>query len=134
MVRSAAADGAGDGATLGTVVRDLLSEQGRNQSWLGVEVARQEGRSQPYSQANVSEWLSGARTPSPRQVFAMERALAVPPGALSQLEGYLPVEAHPTPGLDAMIDADPDLTADQRAMLRTVYEQARERTRSRRRR
>lgn len=41
----------------------------------------------------VYQWRSAQREPSRRQVFAIERALGLPPGALSHLLGYLPVTA-----------------------------------------
>lgn len=41
----------------------------------------------------VSDWKRGRRTPSPDQLFAIERALDVKPGQLSRHLGYVPTDA-----------------------------------------
>ena len=46
-------------------------------------------------QNTLSEWVSGVKLPlKPAAVFAVERALALPPGALSGYLGYLPNEVY----------------------------------------
>ncbi len=83
----------------GTEFGDALRRQieGRSQREFGDKVARAEGRVDangthlPYSQQQVSFWLSGQQEPNPRQAFAIERALGLRPGSLSHLLGYVPV-------------------------------------------
>lgn len=98
-----------------------LTDLGRSQTWLAVEVAKDEGRADPYSQAHVSDWLSGRRTPSPAQVFALERVLGAAPGSLSRLVGYLPADAVAAVSVEDAIVADPTLTARHRDALLAMY-------------
>lgn len=58
------------------------------------------------TESAVSLWLGAKSEPSRRKVFAMERVLGVPPGALSRHLGYLPVEAVPARNIeDALVAA-----------------------------
>lgn len=61
----------------------------------------------------IYAWLNGRVEPAPHQVFAIERAIPVPPGTLSRTLGYLPPEARsatgPTVSFDEAIDAHPYL-------------------------
>lgn len=98
-----------------------LADLGRSQTWLAVEVAKEEGREDPYSQAHVADWLRGRRSPNPEQVFALERALDVEPGALSRLLGYLPVEAVATVTVEDAVKADPGLTKLHREAVLALY-------------
>lgn len=98
-----------------------LNDLGRSQTWLAVEVAKEEGRADPYSQAHVSDWLSGRRTPSPAQVFALERVVGADPGSLSRLVGYLPADAVAVITVEDAIRADPTLTARHRDALLAMY-------------
>ena len=45
------------------------------------------------TQRSVSAWINGRAEPAAELVFEIERALSLPPGYLSRLLGYLPVEA-----------------------------------------
>lgn len=98
-----------------------LDDLGRSQTWLAVEVAKQEGRPDPYSQAHIADWLRGRRSPSPQQVFALERALGTSPGALSRILGYLPAEAVASVTVEDAIAADPTLTARHRDAVLALY-------------
>jgi len=46
------------------------------------------------AQNTISQWLNGAPPGRPAQVFAVERALDLPPGALSGYLGYLPADLY----------------------------------------
>ena len=74
------------------VIGGRLRELGRSQAWLGEAVAEELG-AKAFSQSAVSSWITGVFTPSPQQVFAMERVLGFRPGVLSQHWGYLPLTA-----------------------------------------
>lgn len=91
-------------------------------TWLAVEVAKEEGRPEPYSQAHISDWMGGRRgIPAPHQVFALERALSQTPGRLSRLLGYLPVDAVATVTVEDAVAADPTLTAKHRDAVLALY-------------
>lgn len=63
-------------------------------------------------QNTVSLWEDGRRPQKPAQVFAVERALGLPPGSLSAYLGYLPTELYRV-GIEAAIALDD--TLDERA-------------------
>lgn len=69
-------------------------------------------------------WLNGKTEPTPWQVFAVERAIPVPPGTLSRTLGYLPPEARTAAGaqvsLEEALDAQPFLSAQAKRIIRTV--------------
>ncbi len=44
------------------------------------------------TQSSVSAWVTGAAEPAARTVFMIERVLDLPPGSLSRILGYLPVD------------------------------------------
>ena len=44
------------------------------------------------AQSTIATWLGGKRPGRPEQVFAVEKALDLPPGSLSAYLGYLPTE------------------------------------------
>lgn len=73
-------------------------------------------------QNTVSRWVAAdGFAPDPDRVFAIEAALDLPPGALSQHLGYAPVEARPTPSVLEAIEAAPNLEPWQRDALVAVY-------------
>lgn len=111
----------GDQAAFTLALAKRISDSGRSMTWLAVEVGRQQDRPEPYSQAHLSDWKSGRRTPNPSQVFALERALGAPPGALSRLLGYLPADAVASVTVEDAIAADPTLTARHRDALLAMY-------------
>src|SRR5687768_11088382 len=108
---------------LGQAIQRELESSGRSQSWLGGEVARIEGRDEPYSQSAVSYWLSAKYVPSPTQVFAIEEALSLRPGTLSRIVGYLPASSRSVRSVGDAIDTDPRLTANGRRIVRAVYQE-----------
>lgn len=118
-------DDASDPAvTIGERVRSALSDAGHGQAWLGQEVARIEGRSEPYSQGRVSQWLAEIERQPPARVFAIEEALEMPAGALSRLLGYLPASAVPAMSVPAAIEADRRLDGMGRSVLLAAYRAA----------
>lgn len=91
--------------------------------WSQEELAQRAG----VSQSNVSGWESGKWAPDPDAVFAVERALRVKPGGLSEHLGYVP--ASPS---DRQIDLvaailDSDLDEIDRRALAGLYRQLRRR-------
>lgn len=104
-------------------IRRELESKGRTQSWLAAEIARIEGRPDPYSQALMSEWLKGRSKMNPDQVFACERALSLRPGSLSRLLGYLPTTSRSARSVPEAIAAEPRLTTSGRRILTAVFEQ-----------
>lgn len=88
---------------------------GLSQAALGKELGR--------CQSVISEWELGRSEPPPINVFDMERACGVPPGALSRLLGYVPLEERwGTEDVTSAILADPRLDEAQRRMLVLVFE------------
>jgi len=81
-----------------------------------VEVARKAG----VAPSTLSTWLSGGGA-KPDQVFAVERALDLPPGNLSRHLGYVPVSEQPVASVEAAIEADPVLKDHQRDALVFLY-------------
>lgn len=59
---------------LARAVRDAATEAGITQRELGAAVARIEGRPEPYTQAFVSDWMSGRQPIAPGRLFAIEQA------------------------------------------------------------
>ena len=108
--------------TFGTALRRAYEAAGLSQRQLGELVAEDIGRGGPGRAASVGGWL-GANLPDPDVVFAIERVLNLPPGALSRLLGYLPMLEPPTSARDA-IERDPDISDDVRASLIAAYDAA----------
>lgn len=75
-----------------------------------------------YQQSSMSSWENGKQLPEPIIVFALEKALTLPPGFLSQHLGYLPLDQDeaPTNVLDA-IRKDPGLAEDGKEALIRCY-------------
>ncbi len=86
------------------------------------------------SQATVSTWLSGKRTPEPPTVFRLEEVLRVPPGSISHHLGYLPVSdpvtfdfAEPLRTAQLareVLTADPRLSEDDIEIIMRIIERA----------
>lgn len=70
----------------------------------------------------IYAWLNNKSEPMPHQVFAIERAVGVPPGTLSRTLGYLPPEARTAAGpqvsFDEALDAHPYLTPEVKRTIR----------------
>lgn len=64
------------------------------------------------AQSTIATWLGGKRPGRPAQVFAVEKALDLPPGSLSAYLGYLPTGLYRV-GIEAAIAMDD--TLDERA-------------------
>lgn len=121
----------GSAAAIAAAIRAARDQ--RTQEWLGGEVARVEGRREAYGQNTVAGWESGRSALKPKKVFAIEKALGVPPGSISRLAGYLPSAAKPSRTVAEAIAADHDLSPDQREDLLAQYQGMVARTRARRR-
>jgi hypothetical protein len=109
---------------LARAIRSQLESAGRSQSWLGAEVANAEGRTDPYSQAVVSEWVSGQAEIPPGRLFIIERVLGRRPGTFSRIVGYLPVGARSAVSVAEAIDADPQLSLEGRVVVLGAYRAA----------
>jgi hypothetical protein len=72
----------------------------------------------------IYNWLNLKSEPFPWQVFAIERAVGVPPGTLSLTLGYLPPEARSASGaavsFDDALEGHPFLTPQAKRIIRTV--------------
>ncbi len=104
-------------------VRDLgaFIRQQRESAQISVrQLARQAGVSNPY----LSQVERGLRRPSAEILVQIARGLQISVESLLTMAGILdePTATRPDPlGLDAAIDADPFLTARQKASLREIY-------------
>ena len=110
------------------VVTARLRDMHRNQEWLGQEVGRLLGVDPAPRQTTVSNWINGRTTPDASTVFAMERALGLRPGQLSQLMDppYLPVHARPMGGgVEEAISDDPYLPTNLKRALLSAYREMR---------
>lgn len=105
-------------------IRERLTELGQTQAFLGVAVAEDEGLDVPFSQSAVSDWVNGTDRLPPARLFAIERALGLPPGRLSRHLGYVPADVQPVTTVLEALDADPLLGEVQRTMVRATYEAA----------
>ena len=112
------------GTQLVSLINDALADQDKGQSWLGVRVAEIEGRSEPFSQSAVSQWLDKPDNLRPDRVFSIEKALGKVPGSLSRLFGYVPASAAPALSVPDAIAADPQLTDGARRILVAAYRSA----------
>jgi DNA-binding XRE family transcriptional regulator len=68
----------------------------------------------------VGSWEKAIWAPSPEKVFAIERILALPPGALSRHLGYLPLVGSSASVMSA-IDSDPWLDEQAKGLLTEIY-------------
>jgi hypothetical protein len=105
-------------------MQDQLANLSRDQRWLANEVARLEGRATSYSQGAISKWKANPDRMKPGTVFAVERALKMPPGSLSREFGYVPAETRPLPNTRDAIANDGAIDAVTRGILLSVYDEA----------
>lgn len=75
------------------------------------------------TQSAISAWKAGAAEPAPRTVFAIEQALALPPGHLARHLGYLPVDGSPPPpsSFQEIVLGDPLLDDLQKQAFLALY-------------
>ena len=118
-------------AAVSEAIRTIRGE--RTQDWLGAEVARVEGRKEPYGQNTVAGWESARYALKPAKVFAVEAALGVPAGSISQLAGFVPKQSKAAKSVVDAIKVDNDLSQDQKEDLTAQYQGMVARTRARRR-
>lgn len=107
-------------------VEDTLNRLGRSQAWLGQEVARIEGRPNPYTQASVSGWLDRMADQPPGRVFAIEQALGMRPGRLSRPLGYLPADARPARSPEDLLAEDDRINPAVLPVILSAIEAARQ--------
>jgi transcriptional regulator with XRE-family HTH domain len=72
----------------------------------------------------VWQWEQGKAIPRPEIVAKLEAALALGPGVLSRLLGYLPITGPPEKAtMDVLeaLQADPRLGERERKLLATIY-------------
>jgi hypothetical protein len=119
-------------APLRAAIAKALEASGMSQRELGAHVAHHEPAAETYTQQTVAGWLAGRAYLNPRRVFAIERALSLRPGTLSKIEGYAPVNTDVVITPEEAIDADPDISTEQAAMLRVQLVEARRLTTERR--
>lgn len=87
----------------------------------GAECVTDRARPGPGSGAEHDQHrIAGNATPAPQVVFAIERHLQVPPGALSQHLGYVPISADDEPFIDAIM-RDRRLSDEQRDTLLSLF-------------
>lgn len=80
------------------------------------------------NQPKLSSWMSGKYAPkSPAAVFALERALGWPPGALSGYLGYLPNEVYRV-SIEAAIAVDDRIDQATRETLMDALDRYRRRS------
>jgi len=107
----------------GDALRRRLDELDQTQEWLGVEVARIEGRSGPVAQTTVSNWVNGRAAPKPATAVTIEKALGVRPGSLTRLLGYVAADVRFRSGVPEAIRADPYLNDLGRRVLLATYDE-----------
>jgi DNA-directed RNA polymerase specialized sigma54-like protein len=111
-----------DGATEPSqIVRDRMAELGIGQRDLAERVATllsETPVSQPAMYARI-EKLSGL---APATVFAIEEALGLPPGSVSQHLGYVPPSVRPALTFEEVVARDVHLDDVARHMLVTMYQ------------
>jgi transcriptional regulator with XRE-family HTH domain len=78
------------------------------------ELARRIG----ISPQALQQWFDGSTDPAPVNVFATERALGLPGGALSHVFGYVPVGAT---SVESAVAADRRLSREGRETVLRVY-------------
>lgn len=101
--------------TFASALVDAVSVRRVTQKHLADEL----GTTQPA----VSAWTRADAEPAPSTVFALERALELPPGHLSRLLGYLPLDAveGSAATFEAVVSGDPILDETQKRGLLALY-------------
>lgn len=72
----------------------------------------------------VGGYLHGINEPERLKVFRMEELFGLPPGTLSRVLGYVPVDAVPPMSVPDAVNADPALTPRDRRYLLALYDVA----------
>lgn len=101
-----------------TLRRAMLATERMTQAQLAERLAAEGIQTTKHT---VSLWVNGTQPAKPHEVFAIERALGRPPGSISRVLGYIPVEAKPARTVAEAIDADPQLGPTGRAALHSLY-------------
>lgn len=100
-------------AAFGVALTEAIDRSGVPQEELGRRL------DYPRGQGSISEYKAGRKEPPPHLVFALERALDVPPGYLSIHLGYLPPEAMENSVVSAIL-TDTEINPGLREVLLTV--------------
>lgn len=122
-----------DQPELRRAIQKALDASPLSQREFAIEVARFEGV-EPYTQQTIAGWLAGVKRAqfTPRRVFAIEKALKLRPGTLSKIEGYIPADSTVVVTVEEALEADPDISSEQAALLGAQLVEARRLTRERR--
>lgn len=102
----------------GRLVEDTRELHGLTQVELARKVSDELGDGSNITQATISLWESGSKTPRASNLIALERALRIEPGHLYAL--LHPAPSTPTPA--AASGYPDDLTEDEQAMLEVFIE------------
>lgn len=107
----------------GKLLERHLRDQSRTYPWLVGRIAEITGRKRLDS-TTVTKWIKGEYAPpAPEIVFAIEEALELAPGSMSQVLGYLPVGVGDGGTVLAAVERDPRLTVMGRRVVLKVYEE-----------
>lgn len=105
----------------GQAVREHLERGGITITYLASQLG--------VTPSTLTTWLDKSYS-KPENVFAIERCLMVPPGALSRHLGFLPVDAVPAVDIFDALALDTDLTVEQREAVEVLWSTMRAQTRA----
>lgn len=104
-------------------IRSVLAERDMTQDELGRAVAAREGRSRPYTQADVASWFRrNTLAVQPSRLMLVEEVLEVPAGYFSRPLGWVPATAVPSLSVPDAIMTDHHLSRTQKQDLLAVYD------------
>lgn len=104
----------------GAALRSARTAAGLTQEELAEAMAL--GGERGRGQSTLAQWEQGRSAPQAHQVFELERILAVKPGSLSKLLGFLPVAAvRSVCDVKTAIAEDPRLDDESRKILELTY-------------
>jgi hypothetical protein len=99
---------------LGEALRSALEDAGISYRGLA-DLLTEHGLDR--SKDTVNHWISGVQPMRPDEVFTVEKALALAPGELSKIDGYIPLEARKTITVEEAIQTDRRLRGPARRFL-----------------
>jgi transcriptional regulator with XRE-family HTH domain len=110
-------------AAFGDALKAALIASGVTHEQLAARVTGLLGES--VTPASVSNWVNGKNEPTRVRMFAIEQTLDLRPGSLSRHLGYLPVDARPARTVKDLLDEDPKIGPELRAVVLAAYQAAR---------
>jgi transcriptional regulator with XRE-family HTH domain len=99
-----------------------VREARKIKQWRLARLVEAELGGERVSDQSISQWENGENEPPPYRVFAIERALGIPPGALSAHLKYQPDGSGPS--ILYAIDHDPEIPDEGRETIRALYLEA----------